>query len=266
MLFGLMLFAGVLVGLLVTGVSTGEAALTGESAVGESGVRVDPLGPVQTQTSVDAQEVAGRAAVKVVSRSCHGTTRGTGVLVDVNGQTALVTNHHVVKGGYSVVAELVDDGSAQPASLVVVASDAGRDLALAVPSPNLEGLAGARWSQGVPVLTLGNRRPELGDPLVISGFPGGRELAVVEASAQLSVPGVSYGFDGDVTLVNGAAVPGMSGGPIVDGGGDLVAIVAAVDETTGLVVGVPADEVGDLFDRIDINGRPPAAEAVSGTC
>ncbi len=216
------------------------------------GGQPNPLGPVRRGPAVNVTELAGEATVKVRSRTCGGLTSGSGVLVRSGGQVALVTNHHVVHGASTVHIQSNLAGLMDEVAVDVVASDASRDLAVGLPAS----VAGDvdvtvdrshSWPSGLPVLDLAPGPPERGARLSVSGYPGGGELAVVDGKVQTSVPGAAYGFDGWITLVQGAAEPGMSGGPILSERGALVAIVAAVDETTGLVVGVDAREIRALL-------------------
>ncbi len=225
-----------------------DAAVLGVAAL-------EPSGPRRSKPIADLEGLADRAAVKVISRSCRGRTSGTGVLVAAQGTTMLVTNHHVVSGGGEVSVHVDDSGSAE--LMVVVASDPGADLAVAVPLATVvDSSTVGGWAGDAAVLPLVETFPPRGERLVVAGFPLGREVAIVEASAQLSVTGSAYGFEGDVVLVNGAAAPGMSGGPVIADDGGLVAIVAAVDETTGLVVGVPASEIRQMVEQVDLAEQP----------
>lgn len=210
-----------------------------------------PLAPTMPLVAGDAtspeavEELAGRAAIKVIRRRCGTRTVGTGFVAAVGGRNVVATNHHIA-------------GSATKLSLVTGVGEIEVEVEKVSKSKDL---AVAYLSElqldeiNRPVLALAEP-PPVASMLAISGFPRGRDLAVVNGTVQTTVPGAAYGFDAEVILANGVAVPGMSGGPILDETGAAVGVVAAVDRSTGLVVGVTAAELLKLVDDDGIGQRP----------
>ncbi len=175
------------------------------------------------------------AAVDRATVSVHGTVDGRPVAgsgFTVDGR--VVTNGHVVGSGPTAT---VDDGQAIAGHLVI-ATAGRRDLALLVPTePDRRSVAN---------LALADHDPIAGRPVLLAGRINGR-LELIDATVQGVVGGAAYGIDGPVVLIEGASWPGLSGGPVVSSGGEVVAVLQALDRATGLAIAIPVSELDDLL-------------------
>lgn len=196
------------------------------------------LRALPTSASVDAVE---RPAPVVALRAdaCGESRAGAGTVV---GPRLVVTAAHVVDRAAAVVVE----GPAGPVPGTVVAIDPdGRDLALVLVGEPL-GIDDGRDGRDVAV----------GDVLTASGHPGGGPLAAIDGTVVSLAAARDFGQAGDDLIVFTAGFPpGMSGGPVADAEGRLVAIVVGTEQGSGTGIAVPVREVRDLLER---GAAPPA--------
>jgi S1-C subfamily serine protease len=167
-----------------------------------------------------------------------GESIGAGVLVSNTGE--ILTALHVVAGASSLKVSF-SDGTTSVAS--IRSSDGAQDIASLVPR-HLPGVV-------VPAVLGGGVR--IGDPVFAVGHP----LGLIDTLTA----GVVSGLDRNFKVANGptltgliqfdAAVnPGSSGGPLVNGQGQVVGIVtgvanpAGVDDFAGISFAVPITTAG----------------------
>ncbi len=98
-------------------------------------------------------------------------------------------------------------------------------------------------------------RPVETMPVFILGFPFGESLAANKSNPNItigkgSVSSIRKDKSGKVVKVqiDGALNPGNSGGPVVDGGGNLVGIAVQTIQGTNIGLTIPADEVGAMLE------------------
>jgi serine protease Do len=205
----------------------------------------------------DLPAVVARARVSIVSviagrpsaRIFHdptGTGRehaiGSGVVLREDG--LVLTSRHVIVGADDVRVEL-DDG--RDFHAVVAAQDAWLDVALLR-------LQGAR---GLPAATLGSSdATPVGAPVLVIGNPFGIGPSV--SRGILSAKGRSVDqTPAEIYLQTDAAVnPGNSGGPLLDAGGRVIGVTAAVMEHgQGVSFAVPIDDVRAVLPEMLSRGR-----------
>jgi hypothetical protein len=141
---------------------------------------------------------------------------GTGTLVDVDGGRGLVlTCAHLFRDGVGSITVTFPGGSSYAAALLRI--DTSADLAaLAIGAPALE-----------PV-ELSSDFPRRGDPLVSCGYGSDGRLCCNRGRVLGYV--TTVGSHGRETLeLSGAARMGDSGGPVLDRGGRLVAVLFGTD-------------------------------------
>ena len=154
--------------------------------------------------------------------SSSGQATGSGFVVASGGY--VVTNAHVVDGATSVKAK-IGDGPTQDAQ--VVGRDASTDIALL----KVNGAQGAR-----PLALGDSNKLQVGDPTYAIGNPFGlsRTLTTGVVSAlqrQISAPD---GFSIDNVIQTDAALnPGNSGGPLLDGSGQVIGVNSQIESGSG---------------------------------
>jgi S1-C subfamily serine protease len=187
---------------------------------------IDPLpsvtGPEANVRAPDSQIInalgvnrAQESVVKITGTACGLGIEGSGW---VAGSDLVVTNAHVVAGEHSPEVQ-VNGGTPIPAE--VIRFDPHNDIAVL----RVSGLA-------EPTLSLASS-PAVGTSAAILGFP--EDGAFTSRAGRLGDTRLTrtqnaYGFgpvERQVTALRGVVQPGNSGGPMVDGAGQVVATVFA---------------------------------------
>lgn len=181
-----------------------------------------------------------RAVALVRSVGCGARRQATAVLLDDGRRSFGLTNRHVVAGSDEVSLGDSDD------TVPVRGRIEGRDAV------ELDG-DGLR-AVGLAPLALGSR-PLPGAGVVVAGFPAGRFRAL-SGHVRAIEPREGYGGVVDVMIVDVEAVPGISGGVVVDVTGRAVGLVAARDPATGDVVAYPITSLGPASDGAMVGCGP----------
>ena len=188
-----------------------------------SGVFVDEFDFGRSADEVRQQVGTGDplldAVLLVRTVACDGqVTTGSAFALDLDGEVVLLTNRHVVERANSIGLRTLDGGPA------IRVNDHRVSLRqdVAVLSAREEDLA-------VTPLSAADRAA-VGQSIRIVGFPGGRPSATDGTISDLS---------GGRVLLDVAVQQGSSGSPVVDGDGDVVAIVTArTNDGRGLGLGI----------------------------
>ncbi len=175
-----------------------------------------------------AAPATSSVAVRVRSESCNGVVVGSGFVVDGR----VFTNRHVV--GDAAVVAISTATSPQVSVDVPVLGRSGRiDAAVIGPVPR---------ALAVESVTLAGSDAEVGDVVQLVGWVDGR-LRQREGTVHLFTDGAAYGVDGQVMLIDPATTFGYSGGPVVNGDGEVVAMLQSVDLATSLTLAIPVSEL-----------------------
>lgn len=206
-----MLFLGAIVCAIVAlTCSTSHAGLwrwTWPSSPGDSPPR-DPL--VQTPPPVRAQ-TPHPAVVRVTAQESDGMAQGSGTLVDVRDQLALVvTNWHVVRDATGPIHVVFPDGFQSAARVLQV--DRDWDLAALL-----------IWRPRVAAVPLASTAPRPGDQLTIAGYGPGSYRAVPGRCTQYVAPSTRHPYE--MVEVSTMAREGDSGGPIFNDRGELAGVL-----------------------------------------
>lgn len=169
-----------------------------------------------------------RSVRLVRAAGCGVDRQATATVVERSGRTVGLTNQHVVAGA----AEVTVDGMGDVVPVDGVVN--GRDVAELDGQDLLDG--------GAAALSVGPR-PVVGASVAVAGYPDGR-FEVRSGTVRSVESRQGYGGTADVLLIDVEAVPGISGGVVVDVTGRAVALVAARDPLTHDVVAYPLDVVG----------------------
>ena len=155
---------------------------------------------------------------------------GTGWIyrVDGNGKAWILTNEHVIRGARTVTVRLSGSGGTRTGT--IVGQDGIRDLAVLTICCN-------RSWEALPTVSATALRA--GSDVVALGFPSfrvGTELSVTTGVVS------SYGFHDEsrswIIQTDAALNPGNSGGPLLNGQGQVIGVVSArVDPARGENIG-----------------------------
>ena len=186
---------------------------------------------------------AGDSVVKVLGTACGLGVQGSGW---VAGDGVVVTNAHVVAGQDDTTVQLGGEGPSHDADAIWF--DATNDLAILRSSgisgtPALPLDAGAREGTSAAILGF----PENGPFTIVPGRLGGTE-SVISQDAYGRGP-----VRRRITSLRGQVRSGNSGGPMVDGDGQVVTTIfaATVENGGGGGFGVPDTVVQSALRRAD---------------
>lgn len=169
--------------------------------------------------------------------------QGSGVVIDADGY--IMTNHHVISEGNSILVGL-SDGRRIPAR--VIGTDELTDLALLkVDADRL-----------IPITWADSDRCEVGSPVWAVGSPFGLDRTVTFGilSGKNRVVKASSRYQ-DFMQSDAAINPGNSGGPLVDAHGHLIGINTAIvgDTFRGVSFSIPSNVVRTVYERLKKHGR-----------
>lgn len=217
----------------------------------------EPIRGVDAPDSTVARDPEIRAAaesvVKVIGRAeCDRVIEGTGFSI---GNNRIMTNAHVVAG---VAEPVVTLPTGENINAEVVMYDSQTDLAVLA----VDDLA-------LAALPFANADPERGTDGVVVGYPNNGPLRIepVRVRGMHELLGRDIYDDRqvsrEVVAMRGSVQPGNSGGPLVNGDGEIYGVVFAAsltDPDTGYALA--RDEVRDMYES-----APSASDPVStGSC
>lgn len=191
----------------------------------------------QTRRALEPREIAARAAPAVVGITAldaagKPVAQGTGFAVSAEG--VLVTNFHVIERATTLRVELAD--GAATGEVMLLGADPAHDVAVlqvAARTPRF--------------LALGREALlEVGDRVYVMGNPLGMERTFSDGllSARRTVEGAA------MLQVSAPISEGSSGGPVLDGAGEVVGVATAtVTEGQNLNLATPASYVRPLLAR-----------------
>jgi S1-C subfamily serine protease len=179
---------------------------------------------------LDPSALVGQVGPQVVNINTklgynNAVGAGTGIIIDPNG--VVLTNNHVISGATDISAFSVGDGRTY--GVDVIGYDRTQDVAV-LQLRGAGGLPAAAIGGGVgvgePVVAMGNTGGQGGTPRAVAG----KVIAVgqtVQASDALT--GAEETLNGLIQF-DGAIAPGDSGGPVVNGAGQVVGMNTAASE------------------------------------
>jgi putative serine protease PepD len=241
-----------------------SAVLLGTGLAGDNDPATPATAPAPTTPVVSSagdsrsdlvRSVYAAASPSVVSVRT-GSGSGTGFLVDSDG--TIVTNAHVVGGSSQVQVRFDDKGALVNADVLSV--DTSTDLAA---------LKVERVPDGVQPLKLADSdRVQVGDPAVAIGYPLGLDRTATAGivsglERQISAPN---GFSIDKVIQTDAAVnPGNSGGPLLNGRGEVIGVNSQIatagggEGNVGIAFAIPVNTVKEVLPALESGNAPQHA-------
>lgn len=177
--------------------------------------------------ALDLDAIFARAAPGVVIiRTLSGGTPGTGTGFVVDRSGSLVTAAHVARGADRLEVEFRDAGRM---NADLVGYDARRDVALLRVQPR----------GTLAALDLGDSTlVKEGEPVAVIGTPRGRPWVMTSGVVRgtgLTLPGL---FPEIFTMFDAVVEPGNSGGPLLNGRGQVIGVVVARSQQSQGPVGL----------------------------
>ncbi|HEY0118992.1 MAG TPA: trypsin-like peptidase domain-containing protein [Cellulomonas sp.] len=215
------LAVAVVVALVVVALVAGLAARWGTRSAALAAPTPTPTPTATTPTVPDVVAALGPSVVTIQASLPGGSDIGSGVVATTDG--TVLTANHVVAGASSITLTFADGTRS---SAVVASSDATTDTAeltpATLPSVVVPAVLGGAVSEGSAVVALGSPLGLVGS--VSAGVVSGLDRKTTVTGGQ-SLSGLIQ-FDAAVN-------PGSSGGPLVDGRGDVVGIVVSLANPSG---------------------------------
>ncbi len=209
---------------------------------------VPQASPIALPGTVAVYSIVRPGTVTIDAFSDRRMTRelgtGSGFIIDSDGTIA--TAAHVVVGGYYRVT--YSDGSTAQAT--ILSSDPARDIAI------------VRVDKPVgSCLQLAQKSSEPGSMIMAAGNPFGIGVTVVLGVVSSYPAALENGSKYLAATLSIMALPGYSGGPVMDiSTGQVIGVISAGYETrkgwAGIIWSVPAQSVSDLF--FEKRGRRPS--------
>ena len=181
--------------------------------------------------------------------------QGSGMIVSSDGH--ILTNHHVLEGGVEVTVYLPDQ-RILPAEIVGV--DRTTDLALL--KVDAEDLIPIAWGDsesvhvGSPVWAVGSPFGLAGS--ISFGILSGKHRVDLNANPQYrrSRERISSRYS-DLMQTDVAVNPGNSGGPLVNGRGEVIGVTTAIigESYRGVSFAIPSQVAREVFEQFLVHGR-----------
>jgi S1-C subfamily serine protease len=212
-------------------------------------------------TSLDITGIANRLAPSVVTirgNTPDGTAAGTGIVIGKNGE--ILTNAHVVSSDEQITVSREGESRARSATLIGL--DTNADVAL-IRVGDTTGLQPAPLGDS-SALHVGDPVVAIGDALDLGSTPSVTQGIV-------SALGRNVDTMTGVIQTDAAVNPGNSGGPLLNGNGQVVGINTAV--ATNPETGQPAQSVGfaipinkatQLLSELRSGGAPDSSNPSAG--
>ena len=177
---------------------------------------------------------------------------GSGVIIEVNGNTGyILTNNHVAGGASDIIVTLADGRRIENAKLV--GADPKTDLA--VVKIEADDLKPAKLGDSSE-LQQGDWVMAFGAPF---GYVGSMTHGIVSALDRSQVGILGNGGYEDFIQVDAPINPGNSGGPLVDLHGNVVGINTAIASRSGGFQGIgfaiPIDEAKWVYSQLKDHGK-----------
>lgn len=179
---------------------------------------------------------------------------GSGFIIDDEGH--IVTNAHVVEDASEVNVSLGVDNVTVPAE--VVGEDPSSDIAVLKFDPDAKELDGVKLA----VAPFGDSGAlQVGDPVLAIGNPFGLDRTLttgVVSALQRNIPSLNDFSISDVIQTDAAVNPGNSGGPLLNGQGEVIGVNSQISTRgggfDGIAFAVPSSTVEKVANQLIKNG------------
>ena len=221
--------------------ANGSASATSQvsrtSSAGSGGHVQDVSNTSLTATQVYQQDSPG--VVSITATTAKGEDKGTGIVLNEEG--LILTNDHVVEGATAM--QVTSGGSSSASrSATLVGEEANSDLALIKVDPSGLGLKALK--------VAGTDGVEVGAQVFAIGNPYGLEETLTK--------GIVSALDREISAPNGAKIsgaiqtdaalnPGNSGGPLLNGRGEVIGVNSQIASDAASVNGSQAGSTGVGF-------------------
>ena len=219
------------------GSTSATSPASNTSTAGSGGHAQDVANTSATATQIYQQDSPG--VVSITATTANGEDKGTGIVLNEEG--LILTNDHVVQGATAM--QVTSGGSSSASrSATLVGEEANSDLALIKVDPSGLGLKALKVAGGEGV--------EVGAQVFAIGNPYGLEETLTK--------GIISALNREISAPNGAKItgaiqtdaalnPGNSGGPLLNGRGEVIGVNSQIASDAASVNGSQAGSTGVGF-------------------
>lgn len=242
---------GLALGTQVSGIARPAQNLPVETPERPRVPTTEPLVPTPGQSESETTAIMSRGVVLITAQGPQSSGAGTGMILTEDG--LVLTNYHVVEGSTSLTVTAPNESKVFRAT--VLGRDASNDVALL----QLEN------ASGLETVSVNQREVKVGDPVTAIGNARGQGYLSIASGKIASLSEtitVQDDFGGTrrlegVIATTAAAVPGDSGGPMLDANGQVIGMTSAgstvsnqgVEQTT-VSFAVPIRRALSVVDQI----------------
>ncbi len=120
-----------------------------------------------------------------------------------------------------------------------LANDSGQPLVATSRLHDLSSVIGTELSAS---LSTAASPGVVGQQVALAGYPSSGRIVTTTGTIIARTSGVDYGFGRpDVFVISATVEQGWSGGPVVDGNGDVIAIIVGLEQRSGVTLAVPIE-------------------------
>lgn len=207
---------------------SGDTSSLYPNPVGATGPEIE-LAPAVV-VAAGANSIDLGAVARVAATSPSGTQNGTVFQLD-DGRIAGVT--HALGGAEQIT---ITTGGA---SGVVDPS--------ALKTSELHDLTTIAQTRLASALSVSDIAGSVGEVVALAGIPESQRIETVTGEIISREDGVGYGISRpDVYVIDAPVAPGWSGGPVVNGFGEVIGVIIGTEQVSGVTIAVPIEHLPDL--------------------
>jgi hypothetical protein len=190
------------------------------------------------QDLADVIEKSERSVVRIIVKGKRGDSIGSGFVVEKTG--VFVTNVHVLAGAQEATATFANGKTIAIEGTYYF--DESRDICIA----QLDG-------DNFKTIRVSEEMPRKGETVTALGAPRGLDFTATNGivSALRKGKQLGEGRNGTWIQIDAALSPGNSGGPLINGDGEVIAMstLASTGRSQNLNFGISADDIADALEK-----------------
>jgi S1-C subfamily serine protease len=208
-----------------------DAASAGDTPTSAPALPDVSLAPAVV-VAAGADSIDTNAVTRLTAFTAAGTEHGTGFQVD-DGRIATVAHALIDVRGVGL-------GEPDDQLLIPLDGEGAAPLGL---SP-VNDLAAFVYPTDLSALPIASTPAQPGEVVALAGYARNERLEVVTGRVLSRTSGSGYGMsEPDVLVIEAPVENGWSGGPVVNGFGEVVAVIVGTERISGVTIAVPIEHL-----------------------